>query len=128
MEIASFVVAVISLVISIIINYKSAKLDSETQALELRKLIIDANDSILELKKSNEKLSKARMKANIEKLLNAYKAICYIRRKKIRSEEFRVLYGNEMVQIVSNDTIAEKLNSEDKSYPYIKKALKILDK
>ena len=90
METAAFAVSIISvviaglgLIVSVIVNYKSTKLSNETQALELRKLIVDANDSILELGKSNDKLSKARIAANIEKLLNAYDVICYIQQKKI---------------------------------------------
>lgn len=133
METAAFVVSIISVVIaglglavSVVVNYKSVKLSNETQVLELRKLIVDANDSILGLGKSSDKLSKARIVANIEKLLNAYEVICYIQRKKIRSEEFRIMYGNEMKQITDNEVIRERLNIEDKAYPYVKEALKIL--
>lgn len=112
--------------VSVIVNYKSTKLSNETQALELRKLIVDANDSILELGKSNDKLSKARIAANIEKLLNAYEVICYIQRKKIKGEKFRIMYGNEMKQIADNEAIRKRLDSNSRAYPYIKRALKIL--
>lgn len=133
METAAFAVSIISVVIaglglmvSVIVNYKSTKLSNETQALELRKLIVDANDSILELGKSNDKLSKARIAANIEKLLNAYEVICYIQRKKIKGEKFRIMYGNEMKQIADNEAIRKRLDSNSRAYPYIKRALKIL--
>lgn len=133
METAAFAVSIISvviaglgLIVSVIVNYKSTKLSNETQALELRKLIVDANDSILELGKSNDKLSKARIAANIEKLLNAYEVICYIQRKKIKGEKFRIMYGNEMKQIADNEAIRKRLDSNSRAYPYIKRALKIL--
>lgn len=133
MEIAAFVVSIVSvviaglgLIVSIVVNYKSAKLSNEAQALELRKLIVDANNSILELGKSNDRLAKARIAANIEKLLNAYEVICYIQRKKIKSEEFRIMYGNEMKQITDTEVVRKRLNINDKAYPYIKEALKVL--
>ena len=133
METAAFAVSIISvviaglgLIVSVVVNYKSAKLSSEAQALELRKLIVDANDSILELGKVNDKLAKARIAANIEKLLNAYEVICYIQRKRIKSEEFRIMYGNEMKQITETETVQKRLNINDGVYPYIKNALKIL--
>lgn len=133
METAAFAVSIISvviaglgLIVSVIVNYKSTKLSNETQSLELRKLIVDANDSIIELGKSNDKLSKARIAANIEKLLNAYEVICYVQRKKIMGEEFRIMYGNEMKQIADNEAIRKQLDSNSRAYPYIKRALKIL--
>lgn len=133
METAAFVVSIVSafiaglgLIVSIVVNYKSAKLSNEAQALELRKLIVDANNSILELGKSNDRLAKARIAANIEKLLNAYEVICYVQRKKIMGEEFRIMYGNEMKQITDNEVIRKRLDIDSKAYPYIKEALKIL--
>lgn len=133
METAAFIVSIISvaiaglgLIVSVIVNYKSAKLSNEAQVLELRRLIVDANDSILELGKTNDKLAKARIAANIEKLLNAYEVICYIQRKKIESEEFRIMYGNEMKQITDTEAVRKRLNINSNAYPYIKKALGIL--
>lgn len=123
---ASVVITGFSLIVSIIVGYMTAKLNSETQSLKLRKMIVDANDTILASERLDDELSRTRFNAEIEKLLNAYEIICYMQRRKINSEQFRILYGNEMKQIIDNEIVHKRLNDKHEAYPHIKRALKIL--
>lgn len=126
MSIVSVFVAILSLVTTIIANIVSAKLNNEARLLELRKLIIDANDSILSLGGADDDLIEEQRRVKIEKLLNAYEVICYLKRKKISKEWFVVLYGNEMIQVLEAKPIKEELYRDWRAYPYIKRALMVL--
>lgn len=126
-DIATIFISAASLIITILVNYFASKLNREAQALELRKLVVDANDSLLSLEKVNDDASKKKLYVVIEKMLNAYEVICYIERRRIFRERFHVLFGYEMKQIITEQNlVGEYLNTHSGSYKYINRAIAIM--
>lgn len=109
-------------------NRKTAELNSKMAELKYRQLIINANNTFIDLRQNTSGSGEVAVNFALEQLLNAYEVICYLKRDEIDTEDFRALYGNEMLEILKS-TSSEKRIEEDKcDYKYIRKAVKILEK
>lgn len=109
-------------------NRKTAELNSKMAELKYRQLIINANNTFIDLSQNTSGSGDVAVNFALEQLLNAYEVICYLKRDEIDTEDFRALYGNEMLEILKS-TSSEKRIEEDKcDYKYIRKAVKILEK
>lgn len=108
-------------------NRKTAELNNKMAELKYRQLIIDANSTFIDLSQNTSGSGVIAVNFALEQLLNAYEVICYLKRDEIDTEDFRALYGNEMLEILKS-TSSEKRIKEDKyDYKYIRKAVKILE-
>ena len=67
------------------------------------------------------------MDSAIEQLLNAYEVICYLMRDEIPGEDFRALYGNEMLEIIDTEPFKQKIDKKKGNYCYIKRAKGLLE-
>lgn len=88
-------------------NRKTAELNNKMAELKYRQLIIDANSTFIDLSQNTSGSGVITVNFALEQLLNAYEVICYLKRDEIDTEDFRALYGNEMLEILKS-TSSEK--------------------
>lgn len=108
-------------------NRKTAELNNKMAELKYRQLIIDANSTFIELSQNTSGSGIIAVNFALEQLLNAYEVICYLKRDEIDSEDFRALYGNEMLDILKSTSSEKIIKANERDYKYIRKAVKILE-
>lgn len=107
-------------------NRKTAELNNKVAELKYRQLIIDANNTFIDLSQNTSGSGVIAVNCALEQLLNAYEVICYLKRDEIDTEDFRALYGNEMMEIIKSTSSEKKIKNNGRGYRYIKRAVKIL--
>lgn len=108
-------------------NRKTAELNNKMAELKYRQLIIDANSTFIDLSQNTSGSGMIAVNFALEQLLNAYEVICYLKRDEIDTEDFRALYGNEMLEILKSTSSEKKIKENERDYRYIRKAVKILE-
>lgn len=108
-------------------NRRTAELNNKMAELKYRQLIIDANSTFIELSQNTSGSGIIAVNFALEQLLNAYEVICYLKRDEIDSEDFRALYGSEMLDILKSTSSEKKIKANERDYKYIRKAVKILE-
>jgi len=109
-------------------NRKTAELNNKMAELKYRQLIIDANSTFIDLSQNTSGSGIIAVNFALEQLLNAYEVICYLKRDEIQTEDFKTLYGNEMLEVIKNTSSEKRINDDKKDYKYIRRAVKILEK
>lgn len=109
-------------------NRKTAELNNKMAELKYRQLIIDANSTFIDLSQNTSGSGVIAVNFALEQLLNAYEVICYLKRDEIDTEDFKSLYGNEMMEIIKSTSSEKKIKKNKNDYKYIKRAVKILEK
>ena len=109
-------------------NRKTAKLNNKMAELKYRQLIIDANSTFIDLSQNTSGSGMIAVNFALEQLLNAYEVICYLKRDEIDAEDFKALYGNEMIEIIKSTSSEKKIKENENDYKYIRKAIRILEK
>lgn len=109
-------------------NRKTAEINSKMSELKYRQLIIDANNTFIKLSQNNSVSGIAAINSAKEQLLNAYEVICYLKRNEILSEDFRALYGNEMLKIINSSSFRQIIDNGKDDFKYIRKARALLEK
>ncbi|MBQ8992201.1 hypothetical protein IJ090_02085 [Candidatus Saccharibacteria bacterium] len=108
-------------------NRKTAELNNKMAELKYRQLIIDANSTFIDLSQNTSGSGVIAVNFALEQLLNAYEVICYLKRDEIDTEDFRALYGNEMLEILKSASSEKRIKEDKYDYKYIRKAVKILE-
>ena len=108
-------------------NRRTAELNNKMAELKYRQLIIDANSTFIDLSQNTSGSGVIAVNFALEQLLNAYEVICYLKRDEIDSEDFRALYGNEMLDILKSTSSEKKIKANERDYKYIRNAVKILE-
>lgn len=108
-------------------NRKTAELNNKMAELKYRQLIIDANSTFIDLGQNTSGSGMIAVNFALEQLPNAYEVICYLKRDEIDTEDFRALYGNEMLEILKSTSSEKKIKENERDYRYIRKAVKILE-
>ena len=109
-------------------NRKTAELNNKMAELKYRQLIIDANSTFIDLSQNTSGSGVIAVNFALEQLLNAYEVICYLKRDEIDTEDFRALYGNEMLEILKSTSSEKRIKEDERDYKYIRRAVKILEK
>ena len=107
-------------------NRKTAELNNKMAELKYRQLIIDANSTFIDLSQNTSGSGVIAVNFALEQLLNAYEVICYLKRDEIDTEDFKALYGNEMLEILKSTSSEKRIEKDKRDYKYIRKAVKIL--
>ena len=108
-------------------NRRTAELNNKMAELKYRQLIIDANSTFIDLSQNTSGSGVIAVNFALEQLLNAYEVICYLKRDEIDTEDFRALYGNEMLEILESTSSKERIKKDAHNYKYIRNAVKILE-
>ena len=95
--------------------------------MKYRQLIVDATNTYITLSQNNSGSGAPAVDFAVDQLLNAYEAICYLKKDEILTEEFRTLYGNEMLRIIDKDRFRKKIKDDSKNFKYIKEAKNLLE-
>ena len=109
-------------------NRQTAELNNKMAELKYRQLIIDANSTFIDLSQNTSGSGVIAVNFALEQLLNAYEVICYLKRDEIDTEDFRALYGNEMLEILKSTSSEKRIKEDERDYKYIRRAVKILEK
>ena len=109
-------------------NRKTAELNNKMAELKYRQLIIDANSTFIDLSQNTSGSGVIAVNFALKQLLNAYEVICYLKRDEIDTEDFRALYGNEMLEILKSTSSEKRIKEDERDYKYIRRAVKILEK